>query len=142
MALNVIRKTIEVERLVGSQETQLQVRAEALVPGAGRESVEVLMADGFASVTASEAQADRTVVSGNVFCQAAYRLGQEGGARALTAQAPIEQTIDMEEIAAFAKRVRTEKNAAESMREYARKHMSWEMEFERILNAVDGGVRP
>lgn len=49
--------------------------------------------------------------------------------------------IDMEEIIAFAKRVRTEKNAAESMREYARKHMSWEMEFERILNAVDGGDR-
>jgi len=96
MALNVIRKTIEVERLVGSQETQLQVRAEALVPGAGRESVEVLMADGFASVTASEAQADRTVVSGNVFCQAAYRLGQEGGARALTAQAPFEQIIEIE----------------------------------------------
>ena len=46
--------------------------------------------------------------------------------------------IDMEEIVAFAKRVRTEKNAAESMREYARRHMSWEMEFERILKAVDG----
>jgi len=58
-------------------------------------------------------------------------------------QVPNDDTpIDMEEIAAFAKRVRTEKNAAESMREYARKHMSWEMEFERILNAVDGGVRP
>ncbi len=49
--------------------------------------------------------------------------------------------IDMEEIVAFAKCMRTEKNAAESMREYARKHMSWEMEFERIFDAVDGGIR-
>ena len=50
--------------------------------------------------------------------------------------------IDMEEVVAFAKRMRHEKNAAESMREYARAHMSWEMEFERIFKAVDGGVQP
>ena len=99
MAINIIKKSIEVERLVGQQEAQLQVRAEALVPGAGRESVEALMADGFASVTGAEAQADRVVVSGSVFCQAAYRLGQEGGARALTAQAPFEQIIEIEGIA-------------------------------------------
>ena len=91
MAIKIIKKGIEVERLIGQREVQMQVRAEALVPGAGRESVEALMADGFASVTSAEAQADRVVVSGNVFCQAAYRLGQEGGARALTAQAPFEQ---------------------------------------------------
>ena len=96
MAIKIIKKGIEVERLIGQQEVQMQVRAEALVPGAGRESVEALMADGFASVTSAEAQADRVVVSGNVFCQAAYRLGQEGGARALTAQAPFEQIIEME----------------------------------------------
>ena len=49
MAINIIKKGIEVERLVGQQEVQLQVRAEALVPGAGRESAEALMADGFVS---------------------------------------------------------------------------------------------
>ena len=57
-------------------------------------------------------------------------------------QVPNDDTpIDMEEVIAFAKRVRAEKNASQSMREYARKNMSWEMEFERILNAVDGGIR-
>jgi len=96
MALNIVRKGIEVERLIGEQTVQLQVRAEALVPGAGRESVEVLMSDGFASVSGAEAQNERVVVSGRVFCQAAYRLGQEGGARALTAQAPFEQIIEIE----------------------------------------------
>ena len=49
--------------------------------------------------------------------------------------------IDMERVIDFAKRMRQEKNAADGMREYAREHMSWEMEFERIFNAVDGGVR-
>ena len=99
MAVKVIRQGIEVERLVGEQEVQLPVRAEALVPGAGRESAAVLMADGFASVLGSEAQNGRVVISGNVFCQAAYRLGQEGGARALTAQAPFEQIVEMEGVA-------------------------------------------
>lgn len=98
MAVNIIKKGIEVERLVGRETVQLQVRAEALVPGAGRESVQVLMADGFASVSESEAQMGRAVVSGGVFCQAAYRLGQEGGARSLTAQAPFEQIVEIEGI--------------------------------------------
>ena len=96
MALKVVKQGIEVERLVGESTVQTQVRAEALVPGAGRESVEVLMADGFASVAGAEPQNDRVVVSGSVFCQAAYRLGQEGGARALTAQAPFEQIAEIE----------------------------------------------
>jgi len=96
MALKVIKQGIEVERLVGESEIQTQVRAEALVPGAGRESAAVLMADGFAVVSGVEAQNDRAVVSGTVHCQAAYRLGQEGGARALTAQAPFEQIAEIE----------------------------------------------
>ncbi len=96
MALSVVTKSIEVERLVGETAVQLPVRAEALVSGAGRESVEVLMADGYASVGGTEAQAGRVVVSGTIYCQAAYRLGQDGGARALTAQAPFEQIAEIE----------------------------------------------
>ena len=58
-------------------------------------------------------------------------------------QVPNDDTpIDMNEVVAFAKRMRADKDAAQSMREYARKHMSWEMEFERILGAADGGVQP
>lgn len=58
-------------------------------------------------------------------------------------QVPNDDTpIDMEEVVAFAKRIRQEKDAAQSMREYARQNMSWEMEFDRIFKAVDGGVRP
>jgi hypothetical protein len=96
MALKVVRQGIEVERMVGESRVQLPVRAEALVAGAGRESVQVLMADGYASIVSTEAQNDRAVISGMVYCQAAYRLGQEGGARALTAQAPFEQMVEIE----------------------------------------------
>lgn len=95
MALKEIKQSIEVEKLIGEAMVQLPVRAEALVPGAGRESVAVLMADGYAAVSGAEAQNDRVVVSGTVFCQAAYRLGGESGARALTAQAPFEQIAEI-----------------------------------------------
>lgn len=95
MALNVIRQGVEVERLAGEASVQLQARAEALIPGAGRDSVGVLMADGFATISQAAAQTDRLMISGMVFCQAAYRLGQESGARALTAQSGYEQAMDL-----------------------------------------------
>ena len=87
MAISCEKQTVEVERLVGLASFQIPVRAEAPVPGAGRESVEVLMEDAFASVTGAEAQADRVLITGQVQCQAVYRLGEEGGLRALTARA-------------------------------------------------------
>ena len=95
MALTAVNQSIEVERLVGEATVQLPVRAEALVSGAGRDSVEELMADGYAVVSGAEAQADRVVVSGTVYCQSIYRLGQDGGARALTAQAAFEQIAEI-----------------------------------------------
>ena len=43
MSIECVKKTVEVERLVGSAVFQLPVQAEAPVPGAGRESVEIAM---------------------------------------------------------------------------------------------------
>ena len=96
MAISCVKQSIEVERLMGSASFQIPVRAEAAVPGAGRESVEVLMEDAFASVSGAEAQAGRVLVTGQVQCQAAYRLGEEGSLRALTAHSDFEQAVDME----------------------------------------------
>ena len=96
MAISCARRSIEVERLVGGASFQIPVRAEAAVPGAGRESVEALMEDAFASITSAEAQAGRVLVTGQVQCQAVYRLGEEGGLKALTARAGFEQAVDME----------------------------------------------
>ena len=85
MSIECVKKTVEVERLVGSAVFQLPVQAEAPVPGAGRESVEIAMEDAFAAVKDVEAQSGRVLVSGQVQCQAAYRLGEENSLRALTA---------------------------------------------------------
>ncbi|MCR5567583.1 MAG: DUF3794 domain-containing protein, partial [Clostridiales bacterium] len=97
MAISCVKQTVEVERLVGGASFQIPVRAEAAVPGAGRESVEALMEDAFASVSGAEAQSGRVLVRGQVQCQAVYRLGDEGGLRALTARADFEQSVDMED---------------------------------------------
>ena len=65
MALETKRQTLEVETLIGAQYSQVLVRAETLVPGAGREAIEPLMAEANVSVSAGRgddaAGADRTV---------------------------------------------------------------------------------
>ena len=96
MAISCEKQTIEVERLAGSASFQIPVRAEAPVPGAGRETVEVLMEDAFASLSGAEAQSGRVLVKGQAQCQAVYRLGEEGGLRALTARADFEQAVEIE----------------------------------------------
>ena len=45
MALETKRQTLEVETLIGAQYSQVLVRAETLVPGAGREAIEPLLAE-------------------------------------------------------------------------------------------------
>ena len=45
MALQTQVQTFEAERLVGARSAQALVRAEALVPGAGRDAIEPLLAD-------------------------------------------------------------------------------------------------
>lgn len=95
MALEISRQTIEIETGVGGGISQTLVRAETLVPGAGREPIEVLMADALVSVTSVEAQTDRVVAEGDVRCQAAYRQGDEVTLRAVAASARISQVFDM-----------------------------------------------
>ena len=96
MSIECVKKIVEVERLVGSAVFQLPVQAEASVPGAGRDSAEVVMEDAFAAVKDVEAQSGRVLVNGQVQCQAAYRLGEENSLRALTARASFERAVDIE----------------------------------------------
>jgi len=88
-------KMIEAEKLIGSAEGQLLLRAEALVPGAGREEVEVLLADAICRLMKTEVQSDRVIMEGEVKCQAAYRLGSEKNAKALTAKAVMSHIFDV-----------------------------------------------
>lgn len=96
MSITLSRQSMEVERQAAQASVQLPVRAEALASGAGRETVEILMEDATATVERVEVRTDRVVVTGSVQCQGLYTQGQEGGVRALTAQAPFEQVFELE----------------------------------------------
>lgn len=95
MALEVQKQTIEVEKLIGAQYSQVLIRAEALVPGAGKEAIEPLMAEANVYVSGADVQMERVVLDGSVFCQAVYRQGEEITLRALTAQAALSQVVDV-----------------------------------------------
>lgn len=96
MALETKRQTIEVETLIGAQYSQVLIRAEALVPGAGREAIEPMLAEANVSVTGADVQTDRVVLDGTVYCQAVYRQGEEPTLRALTAQATLSQVVEIQ----------------------------------------------
>lgn len=95
MALEINRQTVEVETLIGAQYTQVLIRAEALVPGAGREAIEPLMAEANVAVSGADVQTDRVVLDGTVFCQGVYRQGEETTLRALTAQVTLSQVVEV-----------------------------------------------
>lgn len=95
MALEISTRTIEIEKVIGTRTAQTLVRAETLTPGAGREAIEVLIADAGAVITNIEAQTDRVVVEGTVNYQAAYRQGEENTLRAVAAQAQLSQVFDI-----------------------------------------------
>lgn len=95
MALQADRQTLETERLIGAQSVQALVRAETLVPGAGRDAIEPLLADAQLYISQADVQADRVVLEGQVSCQAAYRQGEVCAIRALTAQTALNQVLEI-----------------------------------------------
>jgi len=95
MALEVKRQTIETQRTIGDPYVQIPVRAEAIVPGAGRERVNVLMDEARLSIGHVDVQTDRVVADGTVSMQALYRLGEEGEISALEASAPLSRAVDL-----------------------------------------------
>ena len=95
MALEISQQTIEVEALIGAQYSQALVRAEALVPGAGREAIEPLLAEANVTISGSDVQTDRVVLEGSVWCQGVYRQGEETTLRALTAQSSVNHVVEI-----------------------------------------------
>ena len=95
MALQTDRQTFEAEKLIGAQGGQALVRAEALVPGAGRDAIEPLLADAGLFIVQTDVQADRVVIEGSVSCQAVYRQGEESAVRALTAQTTMNHVLEI-----------------------------------------------
>lgn len=95
MALELEKQGFEVENLIGTRSTQVLLRAEALVPGAGREAIEPLIADASLFVDSADIQTDRVVLDGMVTCQAVYRQGSETALRALGAQTSLSHVVEM-----------------------------------------------
>lgn len=95
MGLQIERQTLETERLVGEKTAQALVRAEALVPGAGRDAIEPLLADANLYIAKADLQTDRVVIEGVVSCQAVYRQGEETTLRALTATTALNHVSDI-----------------------------------------------
>ena len=99
MALDLTKVTTEFESSAGSGISQALARAETLVPGAGREAIEVLAADAMFAQETVEAQTDRIVVEGAVRCQAVYRQGDGITLRAVSAQTTLSHVFDMPGVA-------------------------------------------
>ena len=95
MALELTKQGFEVEDLIGARMSQVLLRAEALVPGAGREAIEPLLADASLFIDAADIQSGRIVLDGTVACQAVYRQGGEVTLRALGAQTGLSHVIDI-----------------------------------------------
>ena len=95
MALQTQVQTFEAEKLIGARRAQVLVRAESLVPGAGRDAIEPLLADAGLFVGEVDVQADRVVLEGSVACQAVYRQGEESALCALTAQTTLNHVLDI-----------------------------------------------
>lgn len=95
MALETKKQVFEAETLTGARYSQVLIRAEALVPGAGREAIEPLLSDANVTVSGADVQNDRVVLDGSVFCQAVYRQGEETTLRALTAKTALSQVAEI-----------------------------------------------
>ena len=95
MPLKLNRKEIEAEREVGYKYLQVLARAEALVPGAGREAIDILLWDANAVIIRADVQNDRVVLDGTLNCQAVYRQGEETSLRALSAKSTISQVTEI-----------------------------------------------
>lgn len=94
MALELKKQTVETESVVCAPKAQLNIQAEAMVSGAGRDAVEILMEDAAANITGTEVQNGRLVLDGVVVCQAAYRQGDGDIIRAVEARAPLQHAFE------------------------------------------------
>lgn len=95
MNFTLTRQAIEAERQYESEKVQTHLRAEAMVLGAGRENVDVLLSDCRVRITSVQVQTDRVIAEGEAVCQAAYKVGSEKGARAANATCPISCAFDI-----------------------------------------------
>lgn len=136
MELVINRQTLEAERLVGKAQAQKLVRAEALVSGAGREAVEILLVDAGILTGSTDVQTDQVSVDGKVKCQAVYRVGGESAVRALSVEAPVNQTVEIHGAMA-GMHARARSVVDEVRAKYENGHMVFDVSVTSDVMAVD-----
>lgn len=99
MALELKKQTLETETVIASRKAQVNIQAEAMVSGAGRDAVEILMEDASVKITGTEVQSGRLAVDGIVVCQAAYRQGDADVIRAVETRAQLQYSFENDDIA-------------------------------------------
>jgi len=95
MPLKILKREIEIERTVGYSYQQILARAETLVPGVGRDSIEVLLRDAHVVPVRTDIQTDRVIVECALSCQAVYRQGQETSLRGISARTMVNQSVEI-----------------------------------------------
>ena len=95
MPLKILKREIEIERTVGYSYQQILARAETLVPGVGRDSIEVLLRDAHVVPVRTDIQTDRVVVECALSCQAVYRQGQETSLRGISAKTMVNRSVEL-----------------------------------------------
>lgn len=98
MAVELKKQTIETEAIVRPLAAQLNLQADAMISGAGRDALDILMEDASATISSTEVQGGRVSVTGVVVCQAAYRQGDI--IRAAEARVPLQYSFEDESIIA------------------------------------------
>ncbi len=96
MALDLIRESINVERVMAQGAAQALVEGSVLVPGNGREDIRLLFSDGDIILGNTEVQSDRVALEGTVIFHVLYSQGEEGNLHALEAATPFHHTLEVQ----------------------------------------------
>lgn len=95
MEMKCLREPIQMERLVGSAQSQAAVEGEITLPGGLREEARVLSAGGMAVIDAMEALQDQVVLTGRVVFHALYTQGDPDKLQAMEASAEFTHTMEV-----------------------------------------------
>lgn len=95
MEMQILRDNVNMEQLIGSNQTQAVVEGEITLPGGLREEARVLHAGGMAVLQMNEALQDRVNVEGKVVFHVLYTQGDPNKILAIEAAADFTHAIDL-----------------------------------------------
>ena len=95
MEMRILRDNINMEQLIGSNQTQAVVEGEITLPGGLREEAKVLHAGGMVVLKNAESMADRVNIDGKVVFHVLYTQGDPNKILSIEAAADFSHTVDL-----------------------------------------------